>query len=624
MQILRRRLWVMLLLLTLVVSGINLSIPNSAQAQSDEVLARIDDAMAHLSNRLGQTITRQSDFWQWSEQVYSDASLGCPVAGETYEPAERRAYRIRITIDGVEFDYRAEKDGSVLILCVDGQADASSIGIGPVPDSSVTLPVSDWYTVIYTGEDDRLHWINGNGEVASRTRPLLPNEAANANAQMRISRNGRVLIVVSTLTDGTQALGFFDLQSGFLMQVHNALVGETIVLGDQRYMTDPNSTRTAVGFYTIPAQGGQASWRLIQFDLTTGAAIDELSSSGSEISGFVGGEVFSQGLFLPYVWNYGFDQDIASEVIYLHFLNLGEPPVDSPALAWYPAGIPNIGQELISSPHTRVSADWNPATQTVVFPYLDANTGLMTGNNPYTSFNAVATGTPSNQGGAPGPSLVFSTPTLRIGATKWVSNGQQIVLYGVDQSTEDNWYVMPANGGNPTLLDANTSEVMGVPTGFVSTLTGGTVLYTPVNGAGSIVHQNPTNNPVDIIWATTPGSAMQLGSLSLQSGGVDAGVDIDPNAVVNCPGTLPSQVAVGTLARVTFTDGTPLRLRETPGGTFLTDLAEGTQFNVVGGPQCQGQFTWWQVTVVNSGQSGWVAEGDTDTYFIEPAVGSAP
>jgi hypothetical protein len=94
-----------------------------------------------------------------------------------------------------------------------------------------------------------------------------------------------------------------------------------------------------------------------------------------------------------------------------------------------------------------------------------------------------------------------------------------------------------------------------------------------------------------------------------------------PQPLVVCPGTPPSVMAVGIHGRVTFSDGTPTRLRASPGGEIVLAMPEGFEFNVVGGPQCQGEFTWWQLQVPD-GRVGWSAEGDSQKYYIEswPAV----
>ena len=91
-----------------------------------------------------------------------------------------------------------------------------------------------------------------------------------------------------------------------------------------------------------------------------------------------------------------------------------------------------------------------------------------------------------------------------------------------------------------------------------------------------------------------------------------------------CPPAPPSQLTAGMRGRVTFTDGTPLRLRETANGTVLRNMEEGTSFDVIGGPVCAGGYTWWQLRQ-DDGIVGWAAEGDTDDYFMEPMpIGALP
>ena len=73
-------------------------------------------------------------------------------------------------------------------------------------------------------------------------------------------------------------------------------------------------------------------------------------------------------------------------------------------------------------------------------------------------------------------------------------------------------------------------------------------------------------------------------------------------------------------ARVTYTDGTPLRLRREPGikkGNYIRDLREGARFSVIGGPVCEDGYRWWQIRTSND-EVGWSAEGDDEFYFMEP------
>ena len=97
----------------------------------------------------------------------------------------------------------------------------------------------------------------------------------------------------------------------------------------------------------------------------------------------------------------------------------------------------------------------------------------------------------------------------------------------------------------------------------------------------------------------------------------------DPVAITGdfCPPAPPSRVTAGMRARITYTDGTPLRLRESPTGSVIRNIEEGVSFDIIGGPTCASGYTWWQIRQ-DDGITGWVAEGDIDGYFIEPMPSS--
>lgn len=87
----------------------------------------------------------------------------------------------------------------------------------------------------------------------------------------------------------------------------------------------------------------------------------------------------------------------------------------------------------------------------------------------------------------------------------------------------------------------------------------------------------------------------------------------------SCPGAILSRITVSMQARTTIIDGTQTRVRNKPNvsGEIVKRLDEGTEFQVIGGPQCSDGYTWWQIELP-SGDQGWVAEGDASRYFIEP------
>ncbi len=87
--------------------------------------------------------------------------------------------------------------------------------------------------------------------------------------------------------------------------------------------------------------------------------------------------------------------------------------------------------------------------------------------------------------------------------------------------------------------------------------------------------------------------------------------------------SLPPRFSLGDRARVNFTDGSPLLLREAPdlNATQITQLTEGTAFAVIGGPACvntgDDHYRFWQIEL-DDGRSGWAAEANMTDYFMEP------
>ncbi len=95
----------------------------------------------------------------------------------------------------------------------------------------------------------------------------------------------------------------------------------------------------------------------------------------------------------------------------------------------------------------------------------------------------------------------------------------------------------------------------------------------------------------------------------------------------SCPNAPRTRLQVGATARVTYTDGSTIRLRSAPeaGDNVIDQLPEGTEFEIVDGPVCtprlerSDSYVYWKVTAhARNGVTGWVAEGDAKAYYIEP------
>lgn len=86
-----------------------------------------------------------------------------------------------------------------------------------------------------------------------------------------------------------------------------------------------------------------------------------------------------------------------------------------------------------------------------------------------------------------------------------------------------------------------------------------------------------------------------------------------------------TRVAIGDKVVVTVEDWDKLKLRAQPTVTseVLMDLDQYSHLEIVDGPFCSpptetGTSYWfWLVTVIPTGEKGWVAEGDTTHYFFQ-------
>lgn len=85
----------------------------------------------------------------------------------------------------------------------------------------------------------------------------------------------------------------------------------------------------------------------------------------------------------------------------------------------------------------------------------------------------------------------------------------------------------------------------------------------------------------------------------------------------NCSGAPASRLTVGS--EVHITPGAANNLRDKPArsGRILTEVPGDTYVFVLDGPQCADNLAWWKVYY---DQVGWMAEGNGNDYFIEPAT----
>ncbi len=499
------------------------------------------------------------------------------------------------------------------------------------------LPPMSWYAVVWDQGTDTLHWVNANGEAASLSRPHLPNETSPTTADMRISPNGRYLVEMNTLTTGLMAFGIFDFQNGTWVQTHIASPGEEVNLG-YRYIFDRNSTHVAISFrvedYSAP------SWHISVYDLASGNEIATLNS------GALPNAPTTPQMVRPIVRYYSVDSATGQEVVHFQLITCGTEAAEHwPAYAWQP----NTGA-ITFSPYTRSPSDIHFLTGEEIFAYRDYNYSALPPSGPAPSYNAIGRAMPTSE--TPSITRIWVDGTAYLYNARWSKGGEWVLFWRGDgtgtpssDNTWNNTQAVPQPGGNTsTRLGPDVVDVAGTPEGYLKVTTSLAIYHVTdlmdyLNG--TLVFQSPGPGPLKIVYVTPVGAAFTLTNVASFAPPV-AVVTLQPelvitvppvavltlqptfpSAAVMCPGAPPPRLTVGQQARVTFTDGTPLRVRATPGGAFQTQIPEGTVVMVIGGPQCQGQYTWWQIQIDN-GQQGWSAEGDMEDYYLEPWSALAP
>lgn len=617
-----------LIFLLLMLSLLWVPAPARAQDPPQQVLDRIDQAMQHLSDYLGRTITRRSHFWSWAERVYNDVGMECPAAGATYSPETTRGYRVRITVDDIEYDYRIKTDGSVLVLCgPNGFALYRSDGpsIGGATSGTFQIPTAAWYAWIYMDGNDLMYLVNPSGLQATMKRPQLTNEASGNTPLIAISPNMAYMLIAKATTTGTQAVGIYSFASGTFTATLTALPGESVNLGwgqgsfgiaGSPLIFDSTNTRAAIGLRNETT----GEWRVLIVDLASGAVTHQLrhldlpgalqnpdtnlTNAVSNLTGFFPRIVY-------------FDN---SGGLHVQLILANAGGADTyPAFVWYPdtTGI------ATTSPYTHSSHDILLPFGTMVYTYQNAAFPSLPPNGPFVSHNAVAQAIPAGPSVTVSPILTNSN-YFHFGA-QWADSGQKVIFQVDDGVSGNRWAIFSLSappGSIADLLPTTFRQAHGNREGALM-FDENFVLYLVQSSASlnQIWTAPPRVGNPNFVWVQPANVNIGISSIDLSTWGQGStsGPAAPPSGVQYCAGTIPSRLQTGVRARVTFTDGTPLRLREAPGGTFLRDMAEGTEFAIIGGPQCHGGYTWWNIRLDN-GQSGWSAEGDNDTYFMEPAT----
>ncbi len=213
---------------------------------------------------------------------------------------------------------------------------------------------------------------------------------------------------------------------------------------------------------------------------------------------------------------------------------------------------------------------------------------------------------------------VLNGPTCANGYNWWQVNYNGTIGWTAEGQNQDYWlepYSVEGCALPPRLsIGASGSVVVGYPNALRSapgTQPDSHMIGEIPGGGVFVVLDGPRCASGYNWWQVDYG-----GSTGWTAEGIDGEYWLTP---LICPNSPPSRLAPQMMARVI--PGPANILRGEPGSTeestVLGEIPGGSLFTVVSGPRCDSQGRlWWQVNY--NGTLGWTAEGEGQTYWLEP------
>jgi hypothetical protein len=508
------------------------------------------------------------------------------------------------------------------------------------------LPAADWYAWVYLDGNDLLYLVNPAGAQAIVKRPELPDEALPRNVQMAVSRDGSFLLQTVERSGGQRTLVVYDFMHGTFL-TYDAGPDEDISLGvGSSFIFDADSAYAAVTFHRFHDTGTSmgSDWRIVVFDLTSGAVaweIDRAEAAGLLDGGddwLIDGINNINGAYFPrvaYVDNSG---GIHTQLV----LGFAGGASNYPAFVWYP----DLGT-ISPSPYTNVDMDVRFTDGVLLFADVDPTVPIVPPDGPFESHNAIIQGTPAG-GDVLSRVQLYATGDYILFAPRWSDNNSQVVLRTQDAASVQRRAMIDLATATMGLLPADTLDTAGA--------IGGALALSEVGAAGFDLRWHSTSDLFSVVWNGPPRVgeprflwAQPFGTIfGLEQIAITEWVNIPPDAalpmlpgraesedmedeeaipvperpvgVAMCPGSPPSIVSVGMTGRVTIIDGRTLNARSgsSTADSIVRVLPEGERFQITGGPSCADGYTWWEIRL-HDGVIAWVAEGQANRYFIEPA-----
>ncbi len=543
-------------------------------------------------------------------------------------------------------------------------------------ETQIDLPDSSWYAIVWNRTSDTLHWLNSVGEQASIPRPQLPDEG-DFGVSLVISPDGRYMVQHGALQNGRYGIGFYDLEAGEYVQIHEAQADEIIIPTERNPFTW-DSQFVAFGLRSPD------NWRVIAFETATGDSVGELTSDHANIPA----NYIPDG-HLPTVALYDLDEGLGQFRVHVRFVPNAFVPddmvLDWPGLAWMPS-IDLVYTDTFAS-NIGTFDVLNPAGGQMLYVVRDAQ-------NPGTT-SAVYQ---SMMGHFDAPDTVFATTDALAFSPRWVAGGLMIAYRVAQQPFATMWHLAPAVGGEGIPFAPDYEELYGTIDGFIIVnFSDGHMkfsntlqfpFFTP--SIGNTIYEAGTDS-FRVVYITPIGTDFDLASLKDASGQgsvlVAGGVDVAPPVgssdddddesqdvaplppivtivptqqlgiaafptstppppplqIAPVPTSTPplqivvpvnvgdgdcsiavlQQVSVGMPGVRVLNIGGTLALRINLNDEFPSyQVPANTFFDIIGGPVCNGGHRMWRISVTLNGQTvtGYVSEGVNGVRYIAQAL----
>lgn len=231
-------------------------------------------------------------------------------------------------------------------------------------------------------------------------------------------------------------------------------------------------------------------------------------------------------------------------------------------------------------------------------------------NDPVGSYKLVLTG----QNGSVETTVYYSNPS---GPHIFYASDNEIYLYGFSTSEKITLYCYDSTG---QIIDG---EYVGVFLGWEEYrvgVDGALTINAPVNKcnfavigeiSGEVHSLRNLEGGRIYDWAPETIRTQSSSSSSSSTGSEQTS---------SCPGAPQQRLEIGGMAYV-CTSIDSVKLREGPGKdhAVIKSLIPGADLEIIGGPKCNNDWSWWQVKT-ESGYIGWMSEGgdNVDKYYLCP------